>query len=108
MCSEEVVSTNAMEIVYEIAKVHKLDQKFLDDFIICCFKESQNNPNKSKKRVSVIFKLMTELVNLKMFDIGRKIEVWLMYVNEFKKSKTVNEFSSKLEAWIKANEKDKL
>ena len=100
MCSEEMVSPRTMEVVYNLAKEHPLDQNFLNDFINCCFKECVNNQKKARIRDTTIFQFMNELINFKRFDVSSKIENWIYYSNHFQHRKVAKDFNLKLKAWM--------
>lgn len=82
-----------MQIVYSLSKVHQLDQGFLDNFIELCFKQYLENPDKSMPRVKTIIGFMMELAEKKQFDPIAKSDVWLYYLNEFKRVKAAKEFA---------------
>lgn len=81
-----------MEIVYFLTKVTRLDQRFLDEFIRLCFDQCLENQEKSATRIKTIITFVIELSEKKQFDPTNRIEIWLMYCSEFKKTRGVKEF----------------
>ena len=96
LCSDRLIFSNTMEVIYPILKVFEVDQLFLNSYLHCWFRQCEEVNEYSQTRIRRIIKFMSELIDKKLFDITSKIEVWLYYANNFESTKGMKEFHALL------------
>lgn len=94
ICTDKLIFSNTMEVIYPVLKVFEVDQVFLNSYLHCWFRQCEEVNEFTQTRIRRIIKFMNELIDKKMFDITTKIEVWYYYANRFESTKGMREFHS--------------
>lgn len=102
LCDDVPVGINSLEVVYGLIKVFRLDQKVLDAYIsrwfsFCVELELENQTRK----IRVISKFVTELIEKKLFDPASAVESWFHFCNQFSSYKCMKELHTLISQTLK-------
>lgn len=78
------LTVNSLEVVYSISIIVVIDQSFLDAYVAKWFHACTDLDVAPKKRnINLICKLLTELIKRNIFDMTKRLELWVHYCNYF-------------------------
>ena len=93
---------NSLEVVYGLIKFFKLEQKVLDAYISRWFAFCvELEPENQARKIRVISKFVTELIEKKLFDPASAVEAWYHYCGQFASYKCMKELHSLIAQTLK-------
>ncbi len=105
MSADLPVIINSLEVVYGLTKVIILNQEFLDAYIyrwfINCTELEQDTQT---RRIKVVARFITELLQKKLFDPALAIERWFHFCNLFSQYKCMKDLQLLITQTLKAKQ----